>query len=83
MELRHLRWFLAVVEAGSLSQASKARFKSALNRITAEFEELARKDGRLPMDERAGCTAILALRDWQFSEFTRFRRKGNVRRTRT
>jgi transcriptional regulator with XRE-family HTH domain len=66
--------------AGSLSQASRARFKSALNRITAEFEELARQDARLPMDERAGCTAILALRDWQFSEFTRFRRKGQVRR---
>jgi transcriptional regulator with XRE-family HTH domain len=61
--------------AGSLSQASRARFKSALNRLTAEFEELARQDARLPMDERAGCTAILALRDWQFSEFTRFRRK--------
>jgi transcriptional regulator with XRE-family HTH domain len=61
--------------AGSLSQASRARFKSALNRISAEFEELARQDARLPMAEREGCTAILALRDWQFTEFTRFRRK--------
>jgi transcriptional regulator with XRE-family HTH domain len=61
--------------AGSLSRASRSRFKSTLNRITAEFEELARQDARLPMAERAGCTAILALRDWQFSEFTRFRRK--------
>lgn len=66
--------------AGSLSQASRLRFKSALNRITAEFEELARQDARLPVAERDGCTAILALRDWQFSEFTRFRRKGAVRR---
>lgn len=65
--------------AGSLSQASRARFKSALNRITAEFEELARQDARLPVSERDGCTAILALRDWQFSEFTRFRRKGGAR----
>jgi transcriptional regulator with XRE-family HTH domain len=65
---------------GSLSPASRARFKSALNRITAEFEELARHDARLPMAERDGCTAILALRDWQFSEFTRFRRKGVTRR---
>jgi transcriptional regulator with XRE-family HTH domain len=66
--------------AGSLSQASRSRFKSALNRITAEFEELARHDARLPIAEREGCTAILALRDWQFSEFTRFRRKGRARR---
>lgn len=66
--------------AGSLSQASRLRFKSALNRITAEFEGLARQDARLPIAERDGCTAILALRDWQFSEFTRFRRKGAARR---
>ena len=66
--------------AGSLSQASRLRFKSALNRIAAEFEELARQDARLPVAERDGCTAILALRDWQFSEFTRFKRKGGVRR---
>ncbi len=65
--------------AGSLSQASLARFKSALNRITAEFEELARQDARLPVAQRQGCTAILALRDWQFSEFTRFRRKRGAR----
>jgi hypothetical protein len=61
--------------AGSLSQASRARFKSSLNRVTAEFEELSRQDARLPVTERQGCTAILALRDWQFAEFTRFKRK--------
>jgi transcriptional regulator with XRE-family HTH domain len=61
--------------AGSLSRASLARFKSALARLTGEFEDLARHDAKLPFDERQGCTAILAIRDWQFSEFTRFRRK--------
>jgi hypothetical protein len=61
--------------AGSLSRASLSRFKSALIRLTAEFEELARGDAKLPLDERDGCTAILAIRDWQFSEFTRFRRE--------
>jgi transcriptional regulator with XRE-family HTH domain len=65
--------------AGSLSRASRAHFKSALNRITAEFEKLARQDSRLPLSERDGCTAILALRDWQLSEFTRFRRKSRAR----
>ncbi len=61
--------------AGSLSRASLSRFKSALARLTAEFEDLARRDAQLPLDERDGCTAILAIRDWQFSEFTRFRRE--------
>jgi transcriptional regulator with XRE-family HTH domain len=62
--------------AGSLSPASQSRFKSALNRLTAEFEDLARQDARLPVAERHGCAAILALRDWRFSEFSRYRRKG-------
>jgi transcriptional regulator with XRE-family HTH domain len=61
--------------AGSLSRASLSRFKSALTRLAAEFEDLARRDARLPLAERDGCAAILATRDWQFSEFTRFRRE--------
>lgn len=66
--------------SGSLSQSSRARFKAALDHVTAEFEDLARRDARLPLAERHGCTAILALRDWQFTEFTRFRRKEPGRR---
>jgi len=65
--------------AGSLSAASQARFKSALNRLTAEFEELARQDSRLPMSERDGRAAILALRDWRFSEFAQYRRERSAR----
>jgi transcriptional regulator with XRE-family HTH domain len=62
--------------AGTLSRASSSRLKSALARLTAEFEDLARRDAKLPLDERDGCSAIFAIRDWQFSEFTRFRREG-------
>jgi transcriptional regulator with XRE-family HTH domain len=61
--------------AGSLSRASLSSFKSTLTRIAAEFDELARRDSKLPLEERDGCAAILAIRDWQFSEFTRFRRE--------
>lgn len=65
--------------AGSLSRAALSRFKSALSRLAAEFEDLARRDAKLPLDERDGCTAILAIRDWQFSEFTRFSRERNAK----
>jgi transcriptional regulator with XRE-family HTH domain len=64
--------------AGSLSRASLSRFKSALTRLAAEFEDLARRDAKLPLREREGCAAILATRDWQFSEFTRFRREPSA-----
>jgi transcriptional regulator with XRE-family HTH domain len=61
---------------GSLSTASRERLKAALNRVTAEFEELARQDARLPVSERHGCAALLTLRDWRLSEFERYRRKS-------
>jgi DNA-binding Xre family transcriptional regulator len=61
---------------GLLSPESLARFKGSLERLAAEFEELARNDARLSMDEREGCSAVLAIRSWEFSEITRLRRPG-------
>jgi DNA-binding Xre family transcriptional regulator len=59
---------------GTLSPGSLAQFKSSLERLAAEFEELARHDARLPLERRHGCSAVLAVRSWEFSEFTRLRR---------
>ena len=60
--------------AGTLSSGSLSQFKASLERLAAEFEELARADARLPLKDRDGCSAILAIRAWEFSEFTRLRR---------
>lgn len=59
---------------GTLSRGSLSRFKASLERLAIEFEELARGDARLPLAQRDGCSAILAVRSWEFSEFTRLRR---------
>jgi DNA-binding Xre family transcriptional regulator len=67
---------------GTLSAASLARFRHSLERLAVEFEHLARHDARLPLASRDGCSAILALRSWEFSEFTRLRRPGARRVTR-
>jgi transcriptional regulator with XRE-family HTH domain len=61
---------------GSLSADSLSRFKSSIERLASEFEELARNDARLPRAHRRGCSAIVAVRSWEFSEFTRLRRAG-------
>ena len=45
-----------------LSSASLAQFKASLERLAAEVEELARGDARLPLAERNGCSAILAVK---------------------
>jgi transcriptional regulator with XRE-family HTH domain len=61
---------------GMLSEESLQRFKSGIERLAAEFEQLALDDAKLPLESRDGCSAILALRSWEFSEFTRLRRVG-------
>ena len=68
---------------GTLSPESLARFAISLERLASEFESLARHDARLPLDRRNGCSAILAVRSWEFSEFTRLRRRSVSRDSRT
>jgi len=65
---------------GTLSAGSLSQFKAALERLAVQFEELARGDARLPLAKRDGCSAILAVRSWEFSEFTRLRRAGAQKR---
>jgi transcriptional regulator with XRE-family HTH domain len=65
---------------GTLSAGSLAQFKAGLERLAVQFEELARGDARLPLSKRDGCSAILAVRSWEFSEFTRLRRAATPRR---
>lgn len=65
---------------GTLSPGSLSRFKASLERLAVEFEELARNDARLPLAQRDGCSAILAVRSWEFSEFTRLRRVAASKR---
>jgi transcriptional regulator with XRE-family HTH domain len=67
--------------AGTLCAASMAQFKASLERLAVEFEQLARTDARLPLADRDGCSAILAVRTWEFSEFTRLRRVGAKKST--
>jgi transcriptional regulator with XRE-family HTH domain len=60
---------------GTLSAASLARLKVSMAQLVEEFETLAHQDSRLPLEVRDGCSALVALRKWEFSEFTRLRRR--------
>ena len=60
---------------GLLSTDSLVRFKAGIDQLASEFEALARSDARRPLAERDGCSAILALRAWEFSGFTQLRRR--------
>jgi transcriptional regulator with XRE-family HTH domain len=59
---------------GTLSEASRRHIAASMTRLAHEFDELARNDARLALSARDGCSAVLALRKWEFSEFTQLRR---------
>lgn len=61
---------------GMLSDISLAQMKAAVGRLAQEFEEYARRDARLSIEVKNGCSMLLAMRQWEFSEFTRLRRKS-------
>jgi transcriptional regulator with XRE-family HTH domain len=66
--------------AGTLAPASVLRLQSSIQRVAAEFEQLAHQDSRLPLERRDGCTVILATRFWEFSEFSKLRRTARTAR---
>jgi len=60
---------------GMLSQASLVHMQQVIDRIAREFDELSRRDSALPLSERHGCSAVFAIRPWEFSMFAKLRRK--------
>jgi DNA-binding Xre family transcriptional regulator len=65
---------------GTLSAASMLRLQASLQRVAGEFEHLAQLDARLPLHKRMRCAAILGLRLWEFSEFSKLRGSRPPRR---
>jgi len=61
---------------GMLSDISLTQMKASVGRLAQEFEEYARRDARLSIESKNGCSMLLAMRQWEFSEFTRLRRKS-------
>lgn len=60
---------------GMLSQASLVHMQQVIDRIAREFDELSRRDSALPLSERHGCSAVFAIRPWEFSMFAKLRRR--------
>jgi DNA-binding Xre family transcriptional regulator len=60
---------------GLLSDTSLMQMKAAVGRLAQEFEDYARRDARLALEGKNGCSMLLAMRQWEFSDFTRLRRR--------
>jgi len=60
--------------AGAMTGASIGKFKRALDRAAAEFDEVVRQDAAAQPEERRTCGAVLAIRPWEPAVFSRLRR---------
>jgi transcriptional regulator with XRE-family HTH domain len=60
--------------AGLLSRTSLIEMQQSIERIAREFDELVRRDAVLPLSERRSCSAVFAVRPWEFSMFAALRR---------
>jgi transcriptional regulator with XRE-family HTH domain len=60
--------------AGMLSDSSMRYIAAEMQKLAREFDTLTRHDAQLPLEARNGCSAVLAMRKWEYSEFTRIRR---------
>lgn len=64
-----------VVLNGLLSTKSNAELQQKLEVISAHFDDLRKQDAPLSMNEKAGHTLILALRQWRFPVFDKHLRQ--------
>ena len=57
------------------AEQSLLQLQQSLDRVAEEFSELSRRDATLPLNERRGCSAVLAIRPWEFSVFQQLKRR--------
>ena len=62
---------------GMLASSSNAVFQRKLEHLAKEFDELNNDDAGLPFDQRKGTTVVLAMRQWRYGLFGRFRKNDN------
>lgn len=61
--------------ASALSPASAEQLRRSIMRVVREFSDLAEQDAALPMTERVGTAAVLAMRPMHFSAFAQYKRR--------
>jgi hypothetical protein len=60
--------------SGLLSRHSMLKIKQKLEKLEQEIHLLTEQDSQLPLSERNGFSALLAIRFWDFKVFSEFKR---------
>lgn len=66
-----------IVLNGMLSPRANAEFQRKLMRLVREFDDLNNEDAGLELSERAGFTAVMAVRSWKYGLFRPLVRRDN------
>jgi DNA-binding Xre family transcriptional regulator len=61
--------------AASLTSESLQQIREAMMEVVKVFNRAAEDDARRPLAERPGAAAILAIRPWHYSQFSKFKRQ--------
>lgn len=64
-----------VVLNGLMSDPGNADFQKKMRRLANEFNELCQQDKSLPLDQKHGTSVVIAVRQWQYSLFDRYRKQ--------
>jgi transcriptional regulator with XRE-family HTH domain len=68
---------IRVMVQGSLSARSNDLLQQRIHKLAEEFDALADEDRSLDRGLREGTTLVMAMRPWEFSQFTALRRKSS------
>jgi len=61
---------------GLVSRSTILLMHTKIEKMIAEFNELAQQDASLPFEERIGCGMVAAIRPFELSLFAQFRKTG-------
>jgi DNA-binding Xre family transcriptional regulator len=67
-----------IVVNGMLAESSIVVFHRKMEHLAKEFDELNDDDTKLPLDDRVGTTAVIAMRPWAYGLFESIRKQGVV-----
>ncbi len=66
-----------IVINGMLTESSNRVFQRKMEHLAREFDELNDDDATLPLDQRVGVTAVIAMRPWSYGLFDSLRKNSD------
>lgn len=66
--------------SGFYSRAANAEIIRKLKRLASDANQLVQESEELPLDERYGCSLIMAIRPWEVNVFDQLRRAPNQKK---